>query len=56
LDIQWMNNKYYEYDTDENDEQTFDFMDASWGYWHIGIENYTYILGPEKAIVNFEPL
>jgi hypothetical protein len=29
LDIQWMNNKYYEYDTDENDEQTFDFMDAS---------------------------
>jgi hypothetical protein len=31
--------KYYESVIDENNERTFDFMDASWGYVRIGMKD-----------------
>jgi hypothetical protein len=43
LDVWSRKLKYYEYGVDEKNISTFGFMDASWGYGRIGMDDDTKI-------------
>jgi hypothetical protein len=48
LDIWSTKTKYYEYVIDENNISLFGFMDASWGYGRIGMNDDTKIWSQKR--------